>query len=283
MNPLASTAATAGALVPASPFAGADICREAGLVLPPGAARAVFEDDEWDFTDVIGLPVHLAPNKRRFDFTLIREQRWQLVARELIAAMLAPRHEAVATLPRAYRTPVHIATAKTRLDELTRLLNWLTQQGIRSLGEIDDDCCAAWLAHRTHPRDEAGTIIDANGLSTQVIAAQAVIDLVSYRELFTADRPRQDLRPWRGAPASAVAGRTSKGENKTQQIPGRVLQPLLASALYMVTTLGPGAAELAAVLRQTATMRQRKPEQPGERASKKDPLTSFPPVLARHR
>jgi hypothetical protein len=144
MSPLVpSAAANAGFLASASPFAGADICREAGLALPPGAARPVFEDDGWDFTDVIGLPVQLPPNKRRFDFTLIRDQRWQLVARELIAAMLAPRHEAVATLPRAYRTPVHIAAAKNRLDEFTRLLNWLTQQGIRSLGEMDDDCCGA--------------------------------------------------------------------------------------------------------------------------------------------
>ena len=29
--------------------------------------------------------------------------------------MLAPRHEAVAPLPRAYRTPLHLRTAKGRL------------------------------------------------------------------------------------------------------------------------------------------------------------------------
>lgn len=101
MSPLTGTAA-AESLVPVSPFAGADICREAGLLLPPGAARPVFEDDEWDFTHVIGLPVQLSPDKRRFGFTLIRDQRWRLVAKELIAALLAPRHEAVAPrLPHA--------------------------------------------------------------------------------------------------------------------------------------------------------------------------------------
>jgi hypothetical protein len=163
---LPGTGAAARALVPASPFAGIDICREAGLSLPPGAARPVFEDDEWDFTHVIGLPVRLNLGKRRFDFTLIPDQRWRLVAKELIAAMLAPQHEAVATLSRAYRTPVHIATARNRLDELTRLLNWLPQQGILSLDEVHDDCCAAWLAHRSHARDEAGTVISANGPPT---------------------------------------------------------------------------------------------------------------------
>ena len=139
-----------------SPFAGADICREAGLALPQGAAAPSFEDNEWDFTHVIGLPVQMTLAKRRFDFTTIRDPRWRLVAKELIVAMLAPRHEAVAPLPRAYRTPAHLGTAKIRLDELTRWLNWLTRRGVRSLGEVDGDCCAAWLMHRRHAHDEAG-------------------------------------------------------------------------------------------------------------------------------
>ena len=87
-------------------FAGADICRETGLALPQGASRPVFEDDEWDFAHVIGLPVQMPRAKRRVDFAVIGDPRWRLVAKELIVAMLAPRHEAVAPLPRAYRTPV---------------------------------------------------------------------------------------------------------------------------------------------------------------------------------
>ena len=43
-----------------SPFAGADICRQAGLGIPDEAARPNFDDDLWDFTDVAGLPVSLA-------------------------------------------------------------------------------------------------------------------------------------------------------------------------------------------------------------------------------
>jgi hypothetical protein len=282
MNPLASTAA-AGAEHPASPFAGADICREAGLALPQGASRPVFEDDEWDFTDVIGLPVQMTLVKRRFDFTVICDPRWRPVAKELIVAMLAPRHEAVAALPRAYRTPVHLGTAKLRLDELTRWLNWLTRRGVRSLGEVDEDCCAAYLMHRRHARDEDGAVIGDRSPGTRRAAAQVVIDLLNYRELFTADRPRSGLRPWGGASASAVAEMPSgRQENKTPPVPGPVLQPLLAAALYAVTTLGPGAAELAAELRQTATLRSRAPQRPGQRAPQKDPLTHIPPVLAGH-
>ncbi len=84
----------------------------------------------------------MRPNQRRFIFSAINP-RWRLVAKELIAAMLAPRHEAVALLPRAYRVPVHLGTAFGRLAELTRWLNWLTARGVTSLGEVDDECCQA--------------------------------------------------------------------------------------------------------------------------------------------
>src|SRR6266568_248879 len=284
MTAMISAAASAGPQRPASVFAGIDVCREAGLTLPEGARRPVFEDEEWDFTDVIGLPVQMPLASRRFDFTAISDPRWRLVARELIVAMLAPRHPAVAPLPRAYRTPAHLRTAKGRLDELTRWLNWLTRRGVRSLGEVDDDCCAAYLMHRRHARDETGAVLGDHSPATRRAAAQVVIDLLNYRELFTTDRPGQGLRPWAGASASAVAEmRSGREENKTPPVPDLVLQPLLAAALYAVTTLGSHAVKLAAELRDTATMRSRAPQRPGERAAGKNPLTHLPPVLGRHR
>ena len=127
MNPTLSTAAAA-AVTQQSVFAGLDVCGVAGLALPTGAARPLFEDEVWDFTDVIGLPVQMPLANRRFDFTAILESRWRVVARELILELLAPRHPAVAPLPRAARTPLHVRTAKGRLDEVTRWLNWLTQR-----------------------------------------------------------------------------------------------------------------------------------------------------------
>jgi hypothetical protein len=281
MSPLASAA---GAQLPASPFAGADVCREAGLSLPQGAARPVFEDDEWDFTHVIGLPVQMGLSVRRLGFTAIGDPRWRLAAKEVILAMLAPRHDAVAPLPRAYRTPLHIGTAKGRLDELTRWLNWLAQQGIRSLGEVDEDCCEAWLLHRRHARDEAGTEIGSHSPATRRTAAQVVVDLLNYRELLTADRPSQGLRPWGGRSASAVAEMPSgRQENKTQPVPASILQPLLAAALYAASTLGPCAVELAAELRQVPTIRARSRQPRGKRAQAKDPVACLRSVLATHR
>jgi hypothetical protein len=92
-----------------SVFAGVDVCREAGLALPGGVRPPMFDDDLWDFTEVVGLPNQLAKVNRRFNFTPIINVDWRLVAKEQIVAMLAPRHGAVAPLPRAYRTPLHLA------------------------------------------------------------------------------------------------------------------------------------------------------------------------------
>ena len=176
-----------------SVFAAADVCREAGLVLPVRARPPVFDDDFWDFTEVIGLPNQMSKVSRRFDFTSITDLRWRLVAKEQIMAMLAPRHEAVAPLPRAYRTPLHLITAFGRLAELTRFLNWLTGQQITGLAEVDGDHCDAYMAHRRYLLDGSGVVVGELSPATRRAAAQTVVDLVNHRELFTADRVQRGL------------------------------------------------------------------------------------------
>ncbi len=95
----------------ASPFAGADVCRLAGLRLLPGRRGPAFGDDAWDFTAVDGLPAQMQPSYRRWDFTAITTPAWRLVAKEQLMALLAPRHEAVAVLARASRTRCTCAPA----------------------------------------------------------------------------------------------------------------------------------------------------------------------------
>jgi integrase len=245
---------TAQAGVPAeatwSPFAGADVCREAGLPLPGQARRPVFEDDSWDLTEVIGLPVSLGPRRRRFDFAQIPDARWRLVAKELMMALLAPHHEAVAALPRAYRTRLHVSTCNGRLGELIRFLKWLTARGVGSLEDLRSDDCDAYLAHRRYPRDDDGIVAGERGSGTRRLAALIVTDLLNYRELFTADQVPAGLRPWAGAAPSVIAGDTSHGgHNKTQPVPDEVFRPVLAAALHLVRVLGPHAAGLAREIR----------------------------------
>ncbi|MGH8921502.1 MAG: site-specific integrase, partial [Actinomycetes bacterium] len=219
--------------------------REAGLGLPSGARRPVFEDDLWDFTEVIGLPNQLAKVSRRFDFRAIIHPPWRLVAKEQVVAMLAPRHEAVAPLPRAYRTPLHLATVFGRLAELSRFFNWLTDQGVDGLAELDGDRCEAYLAHRRYLLDANNVVVGERSPATRRSAVQVVVDLVNHRELFSTDRVPEGLRPWGGAAPSAVAEMVSgQGQNKTPPLDNAVLQPLLAAAAYLVATLGQGAIEL---------------------------------------
>ncbi|MHA6780690.1 hypothetical protein ACVGOW_06790 [Pseudonocardia saturnea] len=246
---------TAALLEPDSPgrsvFAGADVCHEAGLTLPGRARRPMFADDLWDFTEVIGLPTQMAKVSRRFDFTAILNPPWRLVAKEQVVAMLAPRHEAVAPLPRGYRTPLHLITAFGRLAELTRFLNWLTTQGVTGLTQVDGEACDAYLAHRRYLLDDNDVVVGERSPATRRAAAQVVVDLVNHRELFTADRVRDGLRPWGGAAPSAIAEMPcGAGQNKTPPVTDTVLQPMLAAAGYLVTALGPHTIELSRQIRE---------------------------------
>jgi hypothetical protein len=268
------TAAAAGRR---SPFAGADVCRHAGFRLPAGTSPPRFEDDVWDLAEVIGLPVQLRLSARRLDFTAIKEPRWQLVAKELMLALLAPRHPAVATLPRAYRTPLHLSTCHLRLGELTRWLNWLTGRGVTDLSQVSDEHCGAYLDHRRHARDDTGQPTAHLGPATRRSAAQAVADLVNYRELFTSDHINDQLRPWKGASPTAVAEMLSgRQENKTLPVSDATLRPLLAAALYLTGTLGPPTAALARQTREASRNHRALPA-PGLL-----PAGQFTDVLADH-
>lgn len=157
-------------------------------------------------------------------------------------AMLAPRHEVVAPLPRAYRTPLHLVTAFGRLAELTRFLNWLTEQGVPGLSDIDSDRCEAYLAHRRYLLDQHDVVVGERSPATRRAAVQSVVDLVNHRDVYSADRVDADLRPWGGAAASAIAQMPcGRGQNKTPPVSDVVLQPLLATAGYLADTLGPHA------------------------------------------
>lgn len=179
-----------------SPFVGADVCRQAGLALPDSITPPVFDQEMWDFTHVVGLPVEMPGHQRRFDFTAITRPAWRLTAKELMLAMLAPHHPAVIQLPRAYRTPLHLRSCSARLDELVRFFAWLERRDLTSLTQLDTVGCESYLAHRRFVLDDDGTVVGEQSPAVRRSAAQAVIDLINYRDLFTADRVPADLRPW---------------------------------------------------------------------------------------
>lgn len=239
-----------------SPFTGDDVCLRAGLALPGGTRRPLSDDDLWDFTEVIGLAVHIPLANRRFNFASISGPRWRLVARELIMAFPAPQHPAAAELPRAYRTPLHLRSCTGRLSELSRFFSWIGQRHITALDEAGIPACEAYPAFRRCILGEDGTVAGEQGPSVRRAAAQIVVDLVSYRDLFTADRVRAGLLPWGGASASAVAGmRSGRDGNTTPAVAGEILQPMLAAALHLVQAPGPHAVALNEQVREYGQVR----------------------------
>ena len=114
------TASAADGRPARSPFSGTDICAQAGFQLPPGAIRPMFEHDTWDLAAVAGLPVQLPAYARRLDFSAVTVPHWRLVAKELVFALLVPRHPAVVVLPGVLRTALHLTSCAERLAELTR-------------------------------------------------------------------------------------------------------------------------------------------------------------------
>lgn len=236
-----------------SVFAGADICVTAGLGLPPGVRGPVFEDDVWDFAEVIGLPrTSRRPSQCRLDFTRIRNPRWRVVAKEYLLALMTPGHEHVRVLPHAYRVMRSFPTCHRRLRDLGTWLNWLTGEGASSLGEVTDHHCQAFRFRCEHTAHDRAQASGKPAAKLTVSLVTTITDLAFYGELFSTDRYAAGWRPWAGKAAIVVAAAEATGENKTQPVPGEILQPLLAAALYIVDTLGPHVADLRRQVRRRA-------------------------------
>ncbi|RSM51557.1 hypothetical protein DMB66_41535 [Actinoplanes sp. ATCC 53533] len=213
-----------------SPFAGQPVAELVGLTMNPTARPPMFDDPVWDFAGVANSAAQLKPNHLRFDFTGIPRPDWQLLARELMIALLCPTHAEVATLPRARRTPLHLSTCHSRLYHLIPWLQWLAEQDITSLRQVTQEHCERYLQHLNDRRPDRANVMH------DVLAMK---DVALYTELFTADSYQPGFIPWPARAANVVAGFSPRGENKTQPVPPELLQPGLTAALFLVQTVGP--------------------------------------------
>ena len=261
----------------ASVFASADVARAAGFTLTGAGRGPVFDDDVWDFTAVAHLPAQLSRAAKMWDFTAVTDLGFRLVAKELLFALLAPRHQAVAVLPHAYRVPLAVPTCRERLTSVTGWLNWLTGQEITSLAQVTQQHCDAYLDHRRHARDEQGRPVRERSPASRRETVAAVLDLHAYAELFTVGGYRPGLRPWNGKPASVIAGVVRRDQNATPPVTDRVLQPMLAAALHITEVIGPFAADLAEQVHAPAV-----PPRTGGRPGRADPVALITWVLGEH-
>jgi hypothetical protein len=240
-----------------SVFSGQRVFELAGLKHNDGGSGPLFDEDVWDFTDVVGLPRMLnRPSNHRLNFSRITDPRWRLLAKEYLLALMAPGHDHVRVLPLAYRVPRSFSTCHKRLRELTTWLNWLTGEQVRSLADVTDRHCEKFkIIHSAPDADRINAAGKRIAKFSHSLAA-AVIDLAFYGELFSTDRYSPGWVPWAGKSAVRVAGTGYSGENKTQPVAAEVLQPMLAAAFYIVEVLGPHLVELRRQTRRRAEINE---------------------------
>ena len=230
-----------------SPFSGHPVHRLIGLEMNPTARPPLFDEPVWNLTGIANSAAQLKPSQLLFDFTVIPHPAWQLVARELMIALLCPAHPQVTTLPMARRTPLHPNTCRSRLFHLVPWLRWLAEQDVTSLRQVTQEHCDRYLQHLHDRRPSRATVMH-NVL--------AIKDIALYGELFTADSYQPGFMPWQNRGANIVAGFSPRGENTTQPVPPELLNPGLHAALFLVQTVGP---HLVGLLEQIQAARRRSP------------------------
>ena len=226
-----------------SVFAGADVCRTAGLALLPGAVRACYDQELWDLSGLADAPREMSDREKRWDFTAIDNPRWRPVIKDLLLALLDPHDERVLAMPTAFRTVRNPRTCHLYLRRATAWCNWLTAHEVPTLGEVTQAHCDAFLEQHSFSHTPTGQPRRRLARTTTSTLATVIQLLASYGPLFRADRYRPGFVPWAGRTASQVTGRKAHLESSTPPVPEHILQPLLATTLYLVETVGPHLAE----------------------------------------
>ncbi len=223
--------ATPGATV----FAGMQVAATAGWRLAPGSPRSRFDQDVWDLTGLTDAPVVMSNHRRILDFTVIANPLWRTVAREYLFARIAPRLPVVATLPQAFRHPLNPNTLWAELKHLSDWLNHLTVAGRRSLHEVTQSDCDAYLSSASRSSVDPGRRLSP---ATTVSAVRVCQHLARYGDVLS-DVYRPGFVPWAGRSPDTITGYVRTTDNLVPPVPDELLGPLLSGGLYLVGTIGP--------------------------------------------
>lgn len=242
-----------------SAFAGADVCEVAGLRLPTGARRVLFDDDVWVLSELVDAHRMITPAELVWDFVKIMNPAWMSVTKEILLAMMAPQHDAVIECPHAART---LRSPRTCYRYLTRLItwfNWLTAHGIDALEQVEQPLCERYLEEQSWSHPSHGLPRWKLDPDTLAAVPRAMQVLVLYKELLSADAYQDQFVPWNGRNPWQIVGGKPRGENAVQPVADALLQPLLATCLYLVEVVGPHIAAVEEARRRRATDRAAMP------------------------
>ncbi|MCZ4102161.1 MULTISPECIES: integrase [Streptomyces] len=215
-----------------------------GLALLPGSARSRFEEDLWDMWGLADKPRSIKQHELTWDFSQIMNPKWRVVAKEILIALLAPQHDSVlecALALRKYRSP---RTCNRFLRKFTAWFNWLTANGVTSLEEVMQEHCDRFTSEDQWyvPKPGAPPVqVEPETLAESVRVVQLI---TLYGDLLSTDSYRAGFVPWDGRSTIKVVGGTWLRGNRTPPVPDHLLQPALATCLYLVNTVGPHLADL---------------------------------------
>ncbi|WP_411153451.1 integrase, partial [Streptomyces sp. A30] len=137
--------------------------------------------------------------------------------------------------------------------------NYLTGCGINRLAEVTQEMCVRHLEEQSWSAPSQGLRRRRLDPESVTIVVRTVQVITLYSELLSTDAYPAGFVPWDGRPAAAVTGVKARGENAVQPVPDELLQPLLATCLYLVEVVGPHLAEVVEARRAHEEIRAKGP------------------------
>ncbi|MET9544236.1 integrase [Streptomyces sp. NPDC006627] len=187
-----------------------------------------------------------------WDFSAIINTSWRVAAKEVLLALLAPHHESVMACSLALRKFRSPRTCRRFLNRFTEWFNWLTREGVTSLEGVTQEHCDRFIDEQQWRLPEPGEPRQQVVPETLAESVRVVQLLTLYGELLSTDSYRAGFVPWNGRSTLEIVGVKWLRGNRTPVAPDHILQPLLATCLYLVNEVGPHLAAVAEQMRAAA-------------------------------
>ncbi|CAO0837349.1 integrase [Streptomyces microflavus] len=205
----------------------------------------------WGLAD---KPRSIKQHELTWNFFKIVNPKWRVVAKEILVALLAPQHDRVLECALALRKNRSPRTCNRFLRQFTAWFNWLTANGVASLAEVTQEHCDRFAAEAQWYIPKPGAAPVQAEPETLAESVRVVQLITLYGDLLSTDSYRAGFVPWDGRSTIKVVGGTWLRANRTPSVPDHLLQPVLATCLYLVNTVGPHLADLVEKVREDAAV-----------------------------
>ncbi|TRW44393.1 hypothetical protein [Georgenia yuyongxinii] len=206
-----------------------DVLRYLPWSAPAASSAVPFSNDRWDLRALDVWPAYATHSQyTAINWATIKNPLWRITAKEVGLCLMQPRVGVEHHLPDVRRSGhPPWSLPHDRVSYWRRWFTFLDEQGVRSLSQVTQGHCEAFL--------------DTMTPASRDIAIRSLRAFADYGSLLTHDAYRAGFRPWGNRSALAATGQRDARSyaNKTPLIPDEVFAPLLAAALFLVQVAGP--------------------------------------------